>query len=59
MPSALTMRVSKKHSVTVKYLWNRRDATYAFLGNGTQERSTIGIFYSYDGDANFGAIDWR
>ncbi len=56
---ALTVRVSNKHSVAVKYLWNRRDATYSFLGNGTQERSTIGIFYSYDGDSNFGAVDWR
>jgi hypothetical protein len=56
---SLTMRIKKQHSVAVKYLWNRRDATYAFLGNGTQERSTVGIFYSYDGDGNFGAIDWR
>ena len=56
---SLTVRVKKQHSVAIKYLWNRRDATYSFLGNGTQERSTIGIFYSYDGDSNFGAIDWR
>ncbi|MEO8543785.1 MAG: DUF3943 domain-containing protein [Burkholderiaceae bacterium] len=56
---SFTMRIKKQHSVAIKYLWNRRDATYAFLGNGTQERSTIGIFYTYDGDSNFGAVDWR
>ncbi len=56
---SLTYRIAKRHSVALKYLWNRRDATYSFLGNGTQERSTLGIFYSYDGDNNFGAVDWR
>ena len=53
------MRVHKQHAIAVKYLWNRRDATYSFLGNGTQERSTIGIFYSYIGKDRFGAVDWR
>jgi hypothetical protein len=56
---SFTWRVAKQHSVAVKYLWNRRDATYSFLGDGTQERSTIGIFYSYDGGSDFGAVDWR
>lgn len=56
---ALTFRVAKRHSVALKYLWNRRDATYSFLGNGTQERATLGVFYSYDGDDRFGAVEWR
>ncbi len=56
---SLTMRIAKQHSVAVKYLWNRRDATYSFMGNGTQERSTIGVFYSYDGGGDFGAVEWR
>ncbi len=56
---SLTMRIAKQHSVAIKYLWNRRDATYSFLGNGTQERSTIGIFYSYAGGSDFGAVEWR
>ncbi len=56
---ALTVRLARQHSVALKYLWNRRDATYSFLGNGTQERSTIGIFYSYVGDPRFGAVGWR
>jgi hypothetical protein len=56
---SLTMRIAKQHSVAIKYLWNRRDASYSFLGNGTQERSTIGVFYSIDGGTDFGAVDWR
>ncbi len=56
---SLTMRIAKQHSIAIKYLWNRRDATYSFLGNGTQERSTIGLFYSYDGGSDFGAAEWR
>jgi hypothetical protein len=56
---AFTWRLAKQHSVAIKYLWNRRDATYSFLGDGTQERSTIGVFYSYDGGSSFGAVDWR
>jgi hypothetical protein len=56
---AFTWRLAKRHSVALKYLWNRRDATYSFLGDGTQESSTLGIFYSYDGGRDFGAVEWR
>lgn len=56
---SLTVRVHKQHAIAVKYLWNRRDATSSFLGNGTQERATVGIFYSYIGHDRFGAVDWR
>lgn len=56
---SFTVRVHNQHALVVKYLWNRRDATYAFLGNGTQERATVGVFYSYIGRERFGAVDWR
>ena len=56
---SFTVRVAKQHAIALKFLWNRRDATYSFLGNGTQERSTIGIFYSFLGDSRFGAVEWR
>ena len=56
---SFTVRLARQHAIAVKYLWNRRDATYSFLGNGSQERSTVGIFYSYIGDSRFGAVDWR
>lgn len=56
---SFTVRVHKQHAIAVKYLWNRRDATFSFLGDGTQERATVGIFYSYVGQDRFGAVDWR
>ena len=56
---SFTVRVYKQHAIAAKYLWNRRDATYPFLGDRTQERSTLGIFYSYIGNERFGAVDWR
>jgi hypothetical protein len=56
---SFTVRVNKQHAIAVKYLWNRRDATYAFLGDGTQENATVGILYSYVGNDRFGAVDWR
>ncbi|MEO8858541.1 MAG: DUF3943 domain-containing protein [Burkholderiaceae bacterium] len=56
---SLTFRVARQHAIAIKYLWNRRDATYASIANGTQQRSTVGIFYSYIGNSGFGAVDWR
>ena len=56
---SFTVPIHKQHAIAIKYLWNLRDATYPFLGNRTQERSTVGLFYSYIGDEHFGAVDWR
>ncbi len=56
---ALTVRVHKQHAIAIKYLWNRRDATYPDLGERTQIRGTIGIFYTLLGHDRFGAVDWR
>ena len=35
------------------------DATFPDLGNASQTRGTIGIFYTYLGHDRFGAVDWR
>ena len=56
---AFTYRVYGKHAISVKYLWNRRDATYPDLGDRTQTTGTLGIFYTFLGHDGFGAIDWR
>ncbi|HXT20774.1 MAG TPA: DUF3943 domain-containing protein, partial [Thermoanaerobaculia bacterium] len=55
----LTWRVHKEHAVAVKYLWNRRDATFADLGDRTQTRATIGLYYTFLGHDRFGAVEWR
>jgi hypothetical protein len=54
-----TWRIQKQHAVTVKYLWNRRDATFADLSDRSQTRSTVGIFYTLLGQDHFGRVDWR
>lgn len=56
---ALTWRVRKQHAIAVKYLWNRRDATFPDLGDRTQARATIGIYYTLLGHDRFGATEWR
>jgi hypothetical protein len=57
--AALTYRFHKRHAFAVKYLLSRRDATFPDLGDRTQSRATIGIYYTYLGDHGFGATDWR
>jgi len=54
-----TMRVRREHGVAIKYLWSRRDATFANLGDLSQVRATIGLYYVYLGRERFGAVDWR
>jgi hypothetical protein len=56
---ALTMRVHGLHAISVKYLWNRRDATSPALGNHSQTRGTVGIFYTLLGQDRFGTVDWK
>jgi hypothetical protein len=56
---ALTVRIHQQHAIAIKYLWNRRDATYPDLGDRTQTRGTFGIFYTLLGHEHFGAVDWR
>jgi hypothetical protein len=54
-----TWRIQKQHAVTVKYLWNRRNATFPDLSERSQTRSTVGIFYTLLGQDHFGRVDWK
>jgi hypothetical protein len=56
---SFTWRVHKQHAVAVRYQATRRDATYPDLGDRSQSRSTIGIFYTLLGREGFSASDWR
>ena len=56
---AFTVRVYKQNGVSLKYLWNRRDADSIILGSRAQTKATFGLFYTYLGKDIFGAIDWR
>jgi hypothetical protein len=54
-----TMRIQKQHALAIKYLWNRRDATFPDLGDRSQTRATLGIYYMLLGHERFGAVEWR
>lgn len=56
--AALTVRVYERHGIAVRYLLNRRDAFYPDIGDSSQTRGTIGIFYTFLGHQRFGAVDW-
>lgn len=57
--AAFTWRVHKQHAIAVKYLWNHRDATFPGIGDTTQTRATVGIYYTFLGHDRFGATEWR
>jgi hypothetical protein len=56
---SFTVRIYRQHAIAVKYLWSRRDASYPDLGDRTQTRGTVGIFYTLLGRDRFGVVDWR
>jgi hypothetical protein len=56
---AYTWRFARQHALTVKYLWNHRHADYPGLGDRSQTRGTVGIFYTLLGQERFGAVDWK
>ena len=58
LDASLTVRLHKQHAVSLRYVGNRRDATFAGT-SGTQTRNTIGLFYTLLGQDRFGATDWR
>jgi hypothetical protein len=57
--AALTWRIHGRNAITLKYLGNRRDANFPDLGDRTQSRATVGIFYTLLGHDRFGMVDWR
>jgi hypothetical protein len=57
--AALTVRIYKRHAISIKYLGNRRDANYPDTGDITQRRETIGVFYTLLGHDRFGAAAWN
>jgi Domain of unknown function (DUF3943) len=59
LDASLTFRVYQRHGISLRYLLNRRDAFYPDVGDSSQTRGTIGIFYTFLGHERFGAVDWR
>jgi hypothetical protein len=59
LDASFSVRVRKQNAITVKYLLNRRDASFPGQSSSTQSRETIGIFYTFMGHSRFGAVDWK
>ena len=55
LEAALTYRLTGHHAVSVRYLFNQRDASFSDLGDSSQSRGTVGLFYTYLGHDLFGA----
>jgi hypothetical protein len=55
LEAALTYRLAGHHAISVRYLFNERDAHFPDAADRSQRRSTIGLFYTYLGHDNFGA----
>ena len=58
LDASLTMRINGPHAISIKYLGNRRDASYPDIGSRKQTRATIGVFYTLLGHDQFGAVEW-
>ncbi len=56
--ASFTVRLAHKQAISIKYLWNQRDASYPDLGDRTQTRATLGLFYTRLGHDGFGTVDW-
>ena len=57
--AGFTYRIHKQHAISIRYLLSRRDATFPDLGDRSQSRATVGIFYTLLGHDRFGATEWR
>jgi hypothetical protein len=55
LEAAATYRVTGHHAVSLRYLFNQRIAAFPDVGDVSQHRGTIGIFYTYLGHDLFGA----
>jgi hypothetical protein len=56
--ASITWRIHRQHAVSVRYQLSRRDFDFSDLGNRTQDRGTVGIFYTLLGRDRFGTGDW-
>ncbi|MDQ6619968.1 MAG: DUF3943 domain-containing protein [Pseudomonadota bacterium] len=59
LDAALTFRVAGRHGIALRYLGNRRDASFPDLGDVKETRSTVGIFYTLLGHERFSAVQTR
>jgi hypothetical protein len=59
LDASLTVRIYRQHAISVRYLGNRRDASFDGGPSGKQVRNTVGVYYTLLGQDRFGGADWR
>lgn len=59
LEASFTVRIYQGHGIAVRYLLNRRDAFYPDVGDSSQTKGTIGVFYTFLGHERFGAVECR
>ena len=57
--TGLTVRIYGRHALGLQYVASLRDAHYSDRPNSQQTIGTAGLVYTYLGDANFSAVEWR
>jgi len=59
LDASFTWRVYQRHGISLRYLLNRRGAFYPDVGDSTQTRGTVGLYYTYLGHERFGYVPWQ
>lgn len=55
--ASLMFRIHRNHGIAIKYLSSRRNSSFADLGDRSQRRDTLGIYYTYLHGKRFGIVD--
>ncbi|HEY3583331.1 MAG TPA: DUF3943 domain-containing protein, partial [Casimicrobiaceae bacterium] len=56
LDASFTVRVTGRHGISLRYLLNRRDASSPDVGDSSQTRGTIGLYYTWLGHDRFGFV---
>ena len=57
--ASATVRIWRRHALTVKYVVSNRQASYPDLGDRNQTLGTVWLFYTLLGSTRLGAVEWR
>jgi hypothetical protein len=55
----LTVRIYGRHALGIQYIASIRDAQYPDRADSHQTIGTVGLVYTWLGDARFGTVEWR
>jgi hypothetical protein len=54
-----TVRIYGRHALGLQYVASIRNAQYPDRPDSSQSTGTVSLVYTFLGDANFGAVEWR